>query len=307
MNATVEQAEGDDIVTIGDHAFGVKTHVVPGSEHARDRGVEGVGAPPGTLLDCVVRIHPLGVFGQQLRANSPLAEQLLEDPAQAIHVVLRHGPPSIRSWRLLGLVLFAGAGQRLVSRPVLNAPLELVHRRRCCPTGMPNDPYDLPNASALTAIGRRPAGRGQALGVSTAALADHVCDSWHRRQIRLFPETVDPSKERMVAGEPPKLRIPPGGSLEKTAKRKRPQMTADGNGGGDLDPKAVEELRRVARSRPKSGREGGREGERAADVGEIQPGEASGAADDLRFEYAAKLRDEIKSLRHELAEVEASA
>jgi excinuclease ABC subunit B len=31
------------------------------------------------------------------------------------------------------------------------------------------------------------------------------------------------------------------------------------------------------------------------------------AADDLRFEYAAKLRDEIKSLRHELNEVEASA
>ena len=84
-------------------------------------------------------------------------------------------------------------------------------------------------------------------------------------------------------------------------------MTADGNGGGDLDPEAVEELRRVARSRPKSGRKGGREGERAADVGEIQPGEASGAADDLRFEYAALLRDEIKSLRHELAEVEASA
>jgi excinuclease ABC subunit B len=31
------------------------------------------------------------------------------------------------------------------------------------------------------------------------------------------------------------------------------------------------------------------------------------AADDLRFEYAAKLRDEIKSLRHELNEAEASA
>ena len=30
------------------------------------------------------------------------------------------------------------------------------------------------------------------------------------------------------------------------------------------------------------------------------------AADDLRFEYAAKLRDEIKSLRHELAEAEAA-
>jgi hypothetical protein len=58
---------------------------------------------------------------------------------------------------------------------------------------MPDDPYDLPNASALTAIGGRPAGGGQALGVSTAALADHVCDSWHRRQIRLFPETADPS------------------------------------------------------------------------------------------------------------------
>ena len=90
------------------------------------------------------------------------------------------------SWRLLGLVLHAGGGQRLVSRPVLNAPLELVRRRRCCPTGMPNDPYDLQNASALTAIGRRPSGGGQALAVSTAALADHVCDSWHRRQIR-FP------------------------------------------------------------------------------------------------------------------------
>ena len=31
------------------------------------------------------------------------------------------------------------------------------------------------------------------------------------------------------------------------------------------------------------------------------------AAEDLRFEYAAKLRDEIKSLRHELEEAEASA
>jgi excinuclease ABC subunit B len=31
------------------------------------------------------------------------------------------------------------------------------------------------------------------------------------------------------------------------------------------------------------------------------------AADDLRFEYAAKLRDEIKALRRELEESEASA
>jgi excinuclease ABC subunit B len=31
------------------------------------------------------------------------------------------------------------------------------------------------------------------------------------------------------------------------------------------------------------------------------------AADDLRFEYAAKLRDEIKQLRRELDEIEAGA
>jgi len=31
------------------------------------------------------------------------------------------------------------------------------------------------------------------------------------------------------------------------------------------------------------------------------------AADDLRFEYAAKLRDEIKALRQELEEAEARA
>jgi excinuclease ABC subunit B len=31
------------------------------------------------------------------------------------------------------------------------------------------------------------------------------------------------------------------------------------------------------------------------------------AADDLRFEYAAKLRDEIKALRRELTEAETSA
>jgi len=32
-------------------------------------------------------------------------------------------------------------------------------------------------------------------------------------------------------------------------------MTADSNGGGDLDPEAVAELRRLARSRPRSGRD----------------------------------------------------
>jgi hypothetical protein len=77
------------------------------------------------------------------------------------------------------LGLLRGGGQRLVSRAVLKAPLELVRRRRYCPPGMANDPYDLPDASALTAFGRRTAGGDQALAVSTAALADPVCDSWH--------------------------------------------------------------------------------------------------------------------------------
>ena len=49
---------------------------------------------------------------------------------------------------------------------------------------------------------------------------------------------------------------PPGGSAQRTPKRKRPQMTTDsGDGGGGLDPEAVAELRRLARSRPRSGRE----------------------------------------------------
>jgi hypothetical protein len=42
---------------------------------------------------------------------------------------------------------------------------------------------------------------------------------------------------------------PPGGSLQRRAKRKRPQMTPDRNGGSDLDPETVGELRRLARSR----------------------------------------------------------
>jgi hypothetical protein len=32
-------------------------------------------------------------------------------------------------------------------------------------------------------------------------------------------------------------------------------MTADANGGGDLDAAAIAELRRLARTRPRSGRE----------------------------------------------------
>ena len=110
-----------------------------------------------------------------------------------------------------------GGGQRLVPRSVLNAPLELVHRRRCYPPGMPNDPYDLPNASALTAIVRRSAGGGQTLAVSTAALADPVCNSWHRRQLRLFPETVDPSR---TTSEAPKCLPAHGGRARSSQPRK---------------------------------------------------------------------------------------
>jgi hypothetical protein len=90
--------------------------------------------------------------------------------------------------------------QRLVPRPVLNAPLELVHRRRCSP-GMPNDPYDLPNASALTGMGRRPFGRRQALAVSTAALTDHVRDSWHGGRSTCPRRQSSQAREATHAGE----------------------------------------------------------------------------------------------------------
>ena len=52
------------------------------------------------------------------------------------------------------------------------------------------------------------------------------------------------------------------------------------------------------------------EGMSAEDIGrtivELEE-EMLAATGDLRFEYAAKLRDEIESLRHELEEIEASA
>jgi hypothetical protein len=75
-------------------------------------------------------------------------------------------------------------GQRLIARPLLDAALELCQRCRCCTSWMPNDPYDLANTPAPTASCRRPAGKGQALAVSAAAVTDHVCDSWHREPAR---------------------------------------------------------------------------------------------------------------------------
>jgi hypothetical protein len=51
--------------------------------------------------------------------------------------------------------------------------------------------------------------------------------------------------------------MPPQACLAlKNSKEKRPQMTPDGgNGGSDLDPETLAELCRLARSRPRSGRE----------------------------------------------------
>ena len=84
-------------------------------------------------------------------------------------------------------------------------------------------------------------------------------------------------------------------------------MTADGNGGGDLDPEAVEgrvEWRVRGRSpaaRAVAKASAMRTLERFNRAKRQVPPTTSGS------KYAAKLRDEIKSLRHELAEVEASA
>ena len=95
MNAAAEPPEGDDVVTCVDHLFGVEAHVVPRIEHRADRRIEALGAPTGPRLDRVVRVHPLGVLRQQLRANPAGAEHLLEDPPKAVHVLPRHSPSSI--------------------------------------------------------------------------------------------------------------------------------------------------------------------------------------------------------------------
>jgi hypothetical protein len=55
-------------------------------------------------------------------------------------------------------------------------------------------------------------------------------------------------------------------------------MNAHGNGGGDLDPETVGELRRLARSRPRSGREAAAKASALRTL-ERLAGEASGAAD----------------------------
>jgi hypothetical protein len=136
----------------------------------------------------ITRVRVAAIQGRSAWGPVPACPALT--PAERASVLTDRPPP-------IDVVVAEGShgsgGQRLVSRPALDAPLEVVHRRRCGAPGMPNNPYDLPNASALTAIGRGPAGGRQAFGVSTAALTDHVRDSWHRRQIRLFPERVEPS------------------------------------------------------------------------------------------------------------------
>jgi hypothetical protein len=83
--------------------------------------------------------------------------------------------------RALGLRHPAGGPQRLVAGPLLDAALELCPGRRRCTSGVPNDPYDLADAPALTASRREPVRVGRALAVSAAAVTDHVGDSWYRR------------------------------------------------------------------------------------------------------------------------------
>jgi hypothetical protein len=104
-----------------------------------------------------------------------------------------------------GLLLPAVGGQRFVPRPVLDAALKILHRRRRSPTGMANDPYDLANASTPTASCRSRAGRYQALAMRVAGLTDHVRDSWHagcspRGRSPVSPRGVDPTKERERVG-----------------------------------------------------------------------------------------------------------
>jgi hypothetical protein len=108
--AASDLAQYDDLVTVVDHAFGIKTRIFPGLEHACDRLVEAVGAPPSPRLDRVRRVHPLDVFGQQPRVEPPAVEQLLEDAAKSVHVLLRHRPPSIPP-----------SGEHLSARPAAKA------------------------------------------------------------------------------------------------------------------------------------------------------------------------------------------
>ena len=55
-------------------------------------------------------------------------------------------------------------------------------------------------------------------------------------------------------------------------------MTPHTREGSDLDPEALAELRRLARSRPRSGREAVAKASALRTFGAVEPGEASGAA-----------------------------
>jgi hypothetical protein len=88
-----------------------------------------------------------------------------------------------RSGKRLSLVptlrLLAGRGQRLIACPLLDAALELFQRCRRSASWMPNDPYHLANAAALTANHRSPSGEGRTLALSAATVTEHVRDSGH--------------------------------------------------------------------------------------------------------------------------------
>jgi excinuclease ABC subunit B len=54
------------------------------------------------------------------------------------------------------------------------------------------------------------------------------------------------------------------------------------------------------------GRQGDAQARARADGGRARGGDARGAAEELRFEYAAQLRDELRELRRDLREIQAS-
>lgn len=80
---------------------------------------------------------------------------------------------------------------RFFACALLQGALELLGRRRSVASGVADDAYDLPPASARTGPGGRPVRRHGSLRVSTAALTNHVGNRWQR--------CASPSPETVIA------------------------------------------------------------------------------------------------------------
>ena len=115
-------------------------------------------------------------------------------------VPVQHRPAAVQLSAGSRLQHPGARGQRLIAGPLLNAALKVFQRCRWCASCVPNDPYDLATAPTSAAANRSRARGSPALAVSTAALADHVCDRWHRR---LAPRRRFPGwRKRNPAGSP---------------------------------------------------------------------------------------------------------